>query len=266
MTDMLTLQDPSKTTRRLRISFDVQVDIRPLPEETLQTAPDLALFQQALLTDPALYERMLALQALDQLYQHLGRLYPRDKDRGWLPYPFFRLMTCAMSRLSLDQALPFLVDEMLGCSDLYYTLPLAGLCQAHPPADLPAIIDLGSGQALDWQASLPTMLMHQPFYDRYLLIEIQGEKVLVLNLIYYPNPDEIDKNLSQAAQELAELVTFGVEVQRLLVVITNDQPELPADVQDMLQVCCEENFPGLPLDVRILVPAGDTSEGELCTI
>lgn len=266
---MLSLQNPSKTTRRLRVSFDVLVDLQPLSETAFQFTPELALFQKALLEDPALCERMLALQALDKIYRHLGEMYPgemhsQDNRTGWLPYLFFDLVTAAMGRLSLRQAQSFLVDEMLGCSDLYYTLPLLQVCQARLPDEppfgkLPMITDLDSGEALDWQTPPPPALLHETDHSAYLVVEIQGQKILALNLIGYAGLEEISKNLDLAAQELADL---DMEVQRLLVFITGKQPDLPAEVQDALQVCCQETFPGLPPSVHILLEPGDGSEFE----
>ena len=229
------------TIHRLRIAFDVDVHIQPLPDEVLQSAPDLASFQQALLNDPALSECMLALEVIHQLQEHLDDLYPGAECPGWLPYPHIRVIRSAVRQMTLAQATPFLAEDLLDDSDLSYTLPLVELFQSRQVSSLPMITDLDSGQPLDWQASPPSLFLFRATYDEYALVKIGEENVLVLNLLQFPATWDIVENLVLVSSELERQ---NLDVQRVLVLIGAGKPELLPDVCDAIQVYCAEAFPG----------------------
>lgn len=238
---MQTKTSAPKFTRRLRVAFDVEVNIQPLPAEVIQHAPDLAPFQQALLGDPVLSDRMLALEVIHHLQEHMGNLYQSKENSGWLPYPYIRLIRSAVRQMTLEQAAPFLADDLLDESDQTYILPLVELFQSHQVSSLPVITDLDSGQPLDWQASPLSSFLIRATYDEYALVKIGEENVLVLNLLQFPATWDIVENLTLAGSELERQ---NLDVQRVLVLIGAGKPELLPEVCDAIQVYCAEAFPG----------------------
>jgi hypothetical protein len=238
---MQTTPSTPTVTRRVRIAFDVDVNIQPLPEKVIRDAPGLAPFQQALLNDPVLYDRMIALEVIHHLQEHMENLYQSKEGAGWLPYPYIRVIRSAVRQMTLEQATPFLADDLLDESDQTYILPLVELFQSHQVSSLPVITDLDSGQPLDWQTSPLCSFLFCATYDEYALVRIGEENVLVLNLLQFPATWDIVENLTLAGSELERQ---NLDVQRVLVLIGAGKPELLPEACDAIQVYCAEAFPG----------------------
>lgn len=233
-------------TRRVRIAFDVEVNIQPLPEKVIQDAPGLVPFQQALLNDPVLCDRMVALEVIHHLQEHMENLYQSKEDSGWLPYPYIRVIRSAVRQMTIAQAAPFLADDLLDESDQSYIVPLVELFQSHQVSSLPVITDLDSGQPLNWQISPISSFLFRATYDEYALVKIGDENVLVLNLLQFPATWDIVENLTLAGSELERQ---NLDVQRVLVLIGAGKPELLPEVCDAIQVYCAEAFPGRPVTI-----------------
>lgn len=255
-------------TRRVRIAFDVDVNIQPLPEKVILDAPGLAPFQQALLNDPVLCDRMVALKVIYHLLEHMGYLYPSKETLRWLPYKFIRVLKSAMRQMTVDQAAPLITAEMLRTSDLAFTAPLIDLFQVRQSNPLPTITDLDSGKPIKWQESPPASILYESTYDEYLLVKIGEENVLAVNLVNIPSIWEVIDNLLAAASELKRL---GLSAHRLLVIADGDEPELPSEAQDCIQVNCSKAFPGLPVEIKTIRTQcededceDDDSEFDLC--
>lgn len=250
-------------TRRLRVAFDVEVSIPPFPDENLEVAPDMVFFHQALLNNPDLLDRMITRKALHHLYEHMAGMYVGDDGTGWFPKKFFNITASAVRQMTVDQALYFLEDELLNNSDTFQYWALWVLLETNQTNCLPLVTDLDTGKSLSWEAVPPVSLLHRSIDNKYLLVQIRDENVLVLNLMDYPSTWEIIENLAITAGELDGL---GLEVQRLLIIFGRNKLELSLNVHDAILAHCDEAFPGLPVEMPIKIKGGEDegSEAEKC--
>ena len=241
--------DLSTPVRRLRISFDMEVRTNHLSDVDMGRTPETAPFLPALLNDPALSDRLAALQAIHCVLKHMDKMTSDREEPGWLPYAYYDVMRPAVGSLTIDQALPLLAFEMLAAGDPLFIRPLTRLHRAELTHSLPLITDLDSGEPLDWQAEPPTPILFKSQNDEYWLVKIQGENVLVLNLLHFPSTWEVVLELDATA---AELQQAGLEVQRILALVGNNEVHLIPEASDAIQVCCAESFPGLPVEIKII--------------
>jgi len=246
-------------TRRLRVAFDVEVSIPPFLDENLEVAPDMAFFHQAMLNDPDLLDRMITRKALHHLYEHMAGMYVGDDGTGWFPKKFFNITASVVRQMTVDQALYFLADELRNNSDTFQYWALFVLLEIQQANCLPLVTDMDSGKPLSWQTIPPVSLLHRAIDNKYLLVQIRDENVLVLNLIDYPSSWEIVENLAMTASELER---SGLDVHRLLIIFGRYKPELSLDVHDAILAHCSDAFPGVPVDIPVKINHKEDEGGD----
>lgn len=244
-------------TRRLRIAFDVDVKVQPLPDDVIEAEPGLAPFLEVILDDPDLRDRMLAFKAFHCLFENTDDFDTED-SQGRLSYSYLEVLLSAARKVSVDQATLFIIDELFAPNHLAYVTPLVELFQACPVNDLPQVIDLDSGETISWQEAPPTSVLYQSTDSDYLLIETRDGNILVLNLLFFPSTCEVLFDLDLIANNLGQL---GLGVHRVLVILGGGEPDLIPDGKEAIQMRCDAVFPGLPVDIKVFT-IGESGESE----
>lgn len=241
-------------TRRLRVSFDLELNLLPVSPELLEQTPSLATFQQALQRSPELLDRLLALQALDSLYDYSGGARKSKEGFGQLPYSPFDVIQAALNQVTLSEALPFLFFVLTDMAGSIYGESLFLLRRTALASSLPVITDLDSSKILSYQECPASPILYQDPHDRYLVIEIAGERILVLNMIYFEDAQEELYHLDAIAADLSNL---GLTILRVQVIVLAEGRDLSSKEKDDISVVCAETFPNLPVNVYVLHGQGN---------
>ena len=220
-------------TRRLKICFEVEAQVLPLPRSAKAEKFELAALQQALLERPELLNQALAYYAFETVFVHLLR---QDGRQDWLPSrPDVALLDAVRS---VDvKFLQRLLFETLVCPINEYVGPIFLDGFATKLVSQAQVTDLESGESLDWKTQPQSLFRRFDEHLRFLLAEVQGEMVLCLNLIGF-DPDDI---IDAAAYELE------AGFQRILVFLSD--ADFSPEEQDDLVVCLVETFGEMPVEI-----------------
>ena len=221
-------------TRRLRICFDVEVQVLPLPEDVLADSPESPVLQQALIECPELLNKTLAYYAFDGLFDHLTEM---QGVQSWLPVsPDGDLLDAARS-VDVKFLHRLLFENLVYKATLEYVSPIVFDNFATRLVSQAEITDLESGEHLSWNTPSTSLVRHVDDRRRFLLAEVQGEQVLCLNLVSF-DPDDI---IDAAAYELE------AGFQRILVFLSD--ADFSPEEQDDLVVRLAETFGEMPVEI-----------------
>ena len=220
-------------TRRLKICFEVEAQVLPLPRSAKAEKFELAALQQALLARPELLNQALAYYAFETVFVHLLR---QDGRQDWLPIRPEAALLDAVRSVDV-KFLHRLLFENLVCPTSEYVEPIFLNGFATKLLSQAQVIDLESGASVNWQIRPQPLFRRFDEHLRFLLAEVQGEMVLCLNLIGFDPDDVIDA----AAYELE------ADFQRILVFLSD--ADFSPEEQDDLTVRLVETFGEMPVEI-----------------
>ena len=240
-------------TRRLRVSFDVELRLLSIHPDLLEMAPNLVRFQKALDRSPELRDRLTVLQALDCLSDQMAWINEGYKSTGWLPSSPFDVIQPVVKQMTLAEVTPFLVNALLQMSESPYAKPLFPFSLTSVGATWPVVTDLESGQALDYKERLAPAILYNDPKNRCLVVEIADGCILALNLISFEDAQDTLDHLEAIAADVSDL---GLTIQSVQAIVLADDPGLSPEELDDISVRCAEAFPGLPVNVYVFPGQG----------
>ena len=221
-------------TRRLRICFDVEVQVLPLPEDVLADSPESPVLQQALIECPELLNKTLAYYAFEELFNHLSEV---QNPQAWSSSGPDGDLLDAVRSIDLKFLHRLLYENLVHKATLEYLVPILVDAFTTRLIAQAQITDLESGEHLNWNAPSTSVIRYVDDRRRSSLAEVQGETVLCLNLVGF-DPDDI---IEAAAYELE------AGFQRILVFLSD--ADFSPEEQDDLVVRLAETFGEMPVEI-----------------
>ena len=217
---MLTVTQPL-LTRRLKVSFEIEAKAVLLPDRLAKEKPELLVLQQALIEHPDLLGKALVCQALRKSAINL------DETKTFLLE--------AAGGKPLHSLRPLLYEKMIPWNVPGYLKELIEHGFSAQFISQAQITDLESGEGVDLQSDPAPSFYLDPDWGRFLLAEVQGEKVLCINLVEYDLEDILGDALEVSKGDVDRILAC-VSAGELYPQYRNDLAMQLAKVMEWAQV------------------------------
>ena len=218
-------------TRRVKVCFEVEVQIQPLPASLRSRKPELAVLQQVMLDNPTWLNQAIAYQALLRIADAMTI----DMD-FWIPnYPEANLLNSAYEQ-SPESLRRLLFENLVHKSLKRYTDALYQNGFSARITDHPHANDSVTGERLCWNMGSDTFFHLQDRRHRYQTAFVEGEYILCLNLVRFKFED----------MPISEANRSSFPPDRILAFVAS---RLPAEEQEELLGRIRETFGDIPAEI-----------------
>lgn len=236
-------------TQRFRICFDLDVKMTKLPNDVLGETPELAAFQQALQRSPDLLRKFLAIQALNEIDRYMDSMFEDSDEPGWLPFDQYDVLQAAAHEMRREELIPFLYEELVHTAAFDYVEPIFGLTLETRVVEPPVVHLIGGNEIVPWRERPDTILRYKDAGDRFLLVHVEQENLLVINLVHRQGLQTPLENIAAIAGDVEKL---DAPIYGLLCFVETEDGQLPDRQKEEVTSRCSVHFPGLPVQIQAM--------------
>ena len=219
-------------TRRVKVCFDVEVQIQPLSARRRTRKPELEVLRKALLDNPAWLDQAISYQALLQVTQRMAM-----EMNIWNPfYPDDNLIHAAYEQ-SPESFHHLLYEHLVHRNLKPYVDALYTNSISTRIIDAPYVLDGKSGERLNWNFMGDILLSPPDNRRRYLTVFTKDKCILCLNLVRFTLEEMPLSKIDRRAYEFNLILAFVAE-------------NLPAEAQEELTQRIQKTFDNAPVEIH----------------